>query len=267
MKLQIWLVVLLLMAVAVTPVGFAQTCYTCNHEYENGYIVAAFCGDAPYDQTTTGFTDCTAYSGVWSTCIMSGGACMAYYPPGGGTHGGGDTANGDPADYGTSPIMIKTSNGPWVFGTTPDVAFDFDGDGKPEHVTWTPVGTDIGFLVLDHNQNGVIDWNDIYGNYGHQDGPNGFDYLAQLDLNKDGVIDAQDKVFPYLGVWIDANRDGKSAPGEVRPLEAFGITALYLDYNMTRREDRAGNNFRYRTNLVRNGHVEPYYDVYFATTK
>lgn len=105
---------------------------------------------------------------------------------------------------------------------------------------------------------------DIFGDRG-KDGPNGFEYLALLDRNGDGVIDSQDPAFPYLRLWSDRNRDAKLQPGEDQTLASAGITALYLDYNATGREDREGNEFRYKAHLVRNGHIESYYDVYFGT--
>jgi hypothetical protein len=48
----------------------------------------------------------------------------------------------------------------------------------------------------------------------------GFEALAALDDNHDGIIDAQDAAFAKLVVWADANGDRQSSADELVPLSA-----------------------------------------------
>ncbi len=52
---------------------------------------------------------------------------------------------------------------------------------------------------------------------------NGFEALAQYDLNDDGVIDENDAIFDKLMVWVDANGDGVSDKGELKTLKELGV--------------------------------------------
>ena len=266
MKLMFY--ALLLAVIATYPV-VAQTCYVCQRSASDlgePYILAT-CVQTPNDHQTVGYAQCSGSEGAFAAdCSLWGGQCETYSPPGSGHDPSNDdcTFNGG---SGCSPILIKTGMGPWRLGQTPDVPFDFKGDGVLEYTSWTAADSDIGFLVLDHNQNGHVDFNDVFGNHGRPGGLNGFEYLSHIDVNHDGVLDATDWTWKYLRLWIDTNRNGNSETEEWHDLGEFGITALYLDYNMTGREDHSGNAFRYMAHLVRNGHIEPYYDVYFATAK
>ncbi len=110
--------------------------------------------------------------------------------------------------------------------------FDLDGNGLAEKINWTK--TD-GFLCLDLNGNGKIDnGGELFGdNTLLSDGTkakNGFEALAQYDLNGDGVIDQNDDIFDKLMVWVDANGDGVSDKGELKTLKELGIIAINLNY-------------------------------------
>ena len=54
---------------------------------------------------------------------------------------------------------------------------------------------------------------------------NGFQAMAVLDKNGDGALRGEE--LATLALWFDANRDGHSDSGEVRPLFADNITALF----------------------------------------
>jgi hypothetical protein len=65
--------------------------------------------------------------------------------------------------------------------------------------------------------------------------PDGYRALDALDDDRDGTLAGNE--LAGLALWRDADQDGVSAPGEVLPLETFGITALGT--RPTGREGRA----------------------------
>jgi hypothetical protein len=158
------------------------------------------------------------------------------------------------------------------------VVFDIFGNRKPFRLPWLADARN-GFLVLDRNGNGIIDdGTELFGNMTPQPSgvrPNGFLALAQYDTpenggNGDGVIDSHDMIFSQLRVWIDANHDGISQPGELHTLPELGIYSISLDYKLSRRTDEFGNVFRYRAtiNPGQNGDSDAgrkIYDVFFVS--
>ena len=54
----------------------------------------------------------------------------------------------------------------------------------------------------------------------------GFEALAALDANRDGVVDSSDPAFRELLLWQDSNGDGVSSAGELKPLSEASITSL-----------------------------------------
>jgi Ca2+-binding RTX toxin-like protein len=116
------------------------------------------------------------------------------------------------------------------------VSFDIDNDGFAEPVGW--VDENDGILVRDLNGNGKIDNdNEMFG------GPStsGFAQLATLDGNHDGKVDSSDNglvdfngdgvidssdTFDTLKVWVDANQNGLTDPGELKSLSDFNIVSI-----------------------------------------
>ena len=54
----------------------------------------------------------------------------------------------------------------------------------------------------------------------------GYEALASLDADRDGKVAGSE--LKDLALWFDANQDGVSQPGEVKPLTESGVTALYV---------------------------------------
>jgi hypothetical protein len=80
-------------------------------------------------------------------------------------------------------------------------------------------------LALDRNADGAI--NDISELFGSATRA-GFDHLSDHDENGDNRIDANDAVFDALRVWVDANGDGKTDPGELKTLDELGIASISI---------------------------------------
>lgn len=57
---------------------------------------------------------------------------------------------------------------------------------------------------------------------------NGFEDLALLDDDANGVIDQRDAVFSSLRLWLDASSDGVSTPEELHGLRELGVQSIRL---------------------------------------
>jgi hypothetical protein len=135
-----------------------------------------------------------------------------------------------PADGGhapVTPIAIPLSDGlnaADLEARAARVAFDADGSGiaKP----WTWITPNAAWLVHDPQGSGqVASALDLFGGVTFWlFWDTGYDALAALDDNRDGALTAAE--LDGLALWHDANGNGISDPGEVRPLAAHGITAL-----------------------------------------
>ncbi|MGE0098240.1 MAG: hypothetical protein AB7S86_07805 [Hydrogenophaga sp.] len=114
------------------------------------------------------------------------------------------------AESQASPIILDL-DGDGVVETTAKgqagvgVNFNLDNSGYAERSGW--VGADDGLLVRDLNANGQIDSGaELFGN--HTVLANGFHALAELDANRDGVINASDA--RAVGRVVFGPENGKS---------------------------------------------------------
>jgi hypothetical protein len=86
--------------------------------------------------------------------------------------------------------------------------------------------SDTPLLVWDPAHTGEITRaSQLFGN--HTFGrrwKHGYEALATLDVDRSGGVSG-DELAP-LGLWFDANKNGVSEKGEVRPLTETGVTAL-----------------------------------------
>lgn len=187
-------------------------------------------------------------------------------------------AGNDLPECPTSPVLVDLDDDGFHLTSLDDaVAFDIDGDGSLETISWTALGARDAFVVFDRNRNGRIDdGTELFGTATPlADGlraPNGYVALAEFDEhsqggNEDGVLDDGDAIWKSLFVWSDLDHDAVSTPGELHPLSEVGLVAIHLDYSESGRRDRYGNRFRYKAKAVMRDsgheHSASTYDVFF----
>jgi hypothetical protein len=134
------------------------------------------------------------------------------------------------------------------------VKFDLDGSGTVRRWTW--ITPKAAFLVWNPLGDGKVEsGRELFGNATFwMFFQNGYDALGALDDDRDGEL--KDRELRFIAVWRDANSNGISEPGEVRPLEAYGITAI-----RTRADGRKGPVWFRKAGLIRkDGSVLPTYD-------
>lgn len=101
-------------------------------------------------------------------------------------------------------------------------AFDFTGDGIADNCEWMSDNPDAFLCMPVKGEiNGVTE---LFGNLGGY--ANGFDKLSTLcDTDGSGVVEGSE--LDGLMLWIDANRNGLSDPGELHTLAEYGVAKIY----------------------------------------
>jgi len=131
-----------------------------------------------------------------------------------------------------SPMVLDLNgDGIQTLSLDQGTVFDLLGNGQPLKTGWVAPGD--GLLARDLNQDGQItSGKELFGEGTvlgtGQRAKDGFEALAELDSNKDGVINWQDVDFAKLMVWQDADADGVSDAGELKSLAQAGVTQLNL---------------------------------------
>lgn len=116
----------------------------------------------------------------------------------------------------------------WPTARTPWIARDIDGDGA------------------------ITDGRELFGSgtlVGDQRARDGFEALAALDDNRDGVIDANDRAFGELLLWSDRDGDRRGSRDELVPLSR-SIRRISLAPTSGGACDTRGNCERLRSNAT-----------------
>lgn len=126
-----------------------------------------------------------------------------------------------------TPIAVPLQSGlsaTAIENSAASVAFDADGTGLQKKWTW--INDNAAWLVHDPKHTGqVTSALQLFGNVTFWlFWETGYDALAALDDNRDGQLTGNELV--GLALWHDANGNGISEPGEVKPLTEYNIVAL-----------------------------------------
>ena len=93
---------------------------------------------------------------------------------------------------------------------------------------------------------------------------NGFEALAEIDDNGDGVVDANDASFASLKVWKDANGNGVTDADELLTLAQAGIKSFNVTYTSSDSTDANGNQHLQQGKFTKtNGSTQSMHDVWF----
>jgi len=143
------------------------------------------------------------------------------------------------------PVVVDLDrDGEFVTSLADGVHFDLNGDGFAEKTAWISRGD--GLLVRDVNGNGKIDdGTELFGDQTiKKDGTtakSGFEALAELDSNGDGILDSSDSEFDSMKIWMDFDRNGISNKNELFTLKEFGIISIDLGNRIISQMDQYGN--------------------------
>ncbi len=167
-----------------------------------------------------------------------------------------------------SPLVLDLDgDGVETRDTGNGVYFDHDGNNFAEKSGW--VGSDDGLLVHDVNNNGKIDdGTELFGNNSvlssGAKAANGFEALAELDSNGDGVFNNSDTAWNNVKVWKDANGNGIVDEGELITLEQANVVGINLNYSENEVTDANGNEHKQTGTFIKtDGTTGSVHDVWF----
>lgn len=173
---------------------------------------------------------------------------------GGGMRGCGEAADGsgrlvwtecdESSGAGSTPLVLSFDGSDASFAAGASAAFDVTGLGQSIATDWPSARTP--WLALDRDGSGAIeDGAELFGSAVAVArgglAQHGFEALAELDANGDGVLDAADPRFGELLLWSDASGDRRSQLGELTTLGARSIVSISLAFSRTRTCDARGN--------------------------
>jgi hypothetical protein len=132
---------------------------------------------------------------------------------------------------------------PLVFSRTKELSlrlatasFEFE-PGQPVFSAWPDAKT--AWLVRDLDGDGQIaSGRELFGSFTFDGAVNGFEALARLDEDGDGLVTARDPAFASLQLWFDRNGDRRVQFGE---LESLGQRELPVIFTVDVRCDALGN--------------------------
>ena len=162
---------------------------------------------------------------------------------------------------GITPIIVPLANNvPLDEMVDRQASVAFDADGSALHRNWTWITPKAGWLVFDQKGTGTITSAlQMFGNVTFMlFWDCGFQALASLDDNGDGELAGTE--LEHLAIWQDANRNGKSDPGEVKALDEWKIVAVNCNGRMGRDDEEVAAHAPRGVRFA-DGHYRPTYDI------
>ena len=153
------------------------------------------------------------------------------------------------------PIILDLDGtGIQTTGINNGVAFDINGNGTMTHTAWA--GPHNGILVRDANGDGQIDnGTELFGTSttlkNGDKAENGFEALAEYDLNGDGKVDQTEAEAAGLRIWVDANTNGIVDPGETLTFDQARVSSINVGYTDSNEMDSNGNILRWQGSFTR----------------
>jgi hypothetical protein len=125
---------------------------------------------------------------------------------------------------------------------------------------------------MDRNHDGSINnGSELFGDStvmtNGQKARDGYEALAELDTNYDGLISNEDINFSNLKIWTDTNSNGSSDTGELHALADLGIWNLDLNAVPTQTRDNGNTVGLVSSYQTRDGNTHTMADVWFVAEK
>ncbi|MCX4246801.1 calcium-binding protein [Paraliomyxa miuraensis] len=154
-----------------------------------------------------------------------------------------DTNQGD-WDGCNTPLVLSFDGREPQLSPARAATFDLDGIGGCITTDWPRATTP--WLALDRDGNGSIDsGRELFGSGTRlRDGTraaHGFEALAELDDDGNGIIDVRDAGFSRLVLWGDHDEDRRSTFAETEDLSRRQVLSIELGYRVQRQCDDRGN--------------------------
>ncbi len=151
-----------------------------------------------------------------------------------------------------TPLVLSFDGEPVVFAAS-EHRFLLDPSLGSARSDWPTAATP--WLALDRDADGAITSGaELFGSATPLAGGglarNGFEALAELDGDGDGVVDERDAAWSQLLVWRDDDGDRVSQPGELSPVAEAGLVSIAVSHRVEARCDARGNCERERGELV-----------------
>lgn len=181
-------------------------------------------------------------------------------------------------DQRSSPLVIHRASDPSkpqpvaLSSRADGVDFDLLGDRNDHRkvrISWF-TNSDYYLLALPDRHGEVKGIDQLFGdNTKGPDGAfadNGYAALAKYDDNGDNVIDAQDRVFRSLKLWLDKNRDGVGQRRELVSVADAGLKEIDLEYSTDYAErDQYGNETKMKSVVTYlDGTMDLIFDLWFS---